>query len=115
MLTPLLAKGQDQVPKAGLETLVKIEKIVAGHLTDINGKYKLRVTQTTYDPGGFISEHDHVGPGIRYVVSGQLTHTQNDTTRVYNAGDYFYESGDISHRIYNQAKNLIVSLSFDLL
>ena len=90
-LYPNVCLGQEKVTKEGFESVVKMEQIVTGHLTELNGKYKLRVTETTYAPGGFIGEHHHVGPGIRYVLSGQLTYVQTDTTRIFNTGDYFYE------------------------
>ncbi len=112
---PIFARGQEQVKKDGFESVIKLEQIISGHLTALNGKYKLRATQTTYLPGGFIGEHHHVGPGIRYVVSGQLTYIQSDTTRIFNSGDYFYESGDISHTAYNRTKEPVVILNFELL
>ena len=61
------------VDKKGSSSTVKFEHLISGHLKDLNDKYKFRVTETTYQPGGYIGEHHHVGPGIRYVVSGELT------------------------------------------
>ena len=112
---PVFVRGQEPVTKAGFESVIKMEQIISGHLTDVNGKYKLRVTQTTYSPGGFIGEHHHIGPGIRYVISGQLTYIQSDTTRIFNTGDYFYESGDVSHTAFNRTKQPVVVLNFELL
>ena len=112
---PAFVWGQEKVTKEGFESVVKMEQIVTGHLTELNGKYKLRVTETTYAPGGFIGEHHHVGPGIRYVFSGQLTYVQTDTTRIFNTGDYFYESGDVSHTAYNKTKDKVIILNFELL
>ena len=112
---PLFTCGQEKVTKEGFESVVKMEQIITGHLTELSGKYKLRVTETTYAPGGFIGEHHHVGPGIRYVVSGQLTYAQTDTTRTFNTGDYFYESGDVSHTAYNKTKEKVIILNFELL
>lgn len=112
---PAFVLGQEKVKKERFESVVKMEQVITGHLTELNGKYKLRVTETTYAPGGFIGEHHHVGPGIRYVVTGQLTYVQTDTTRLFNAGDYFYESGDVSHTAYNKTKGKVVILNFELL
>lgn len=112
---PAFVCGQEKVTKEGFESVVKMEQIITGHLTELNGKYKLRVTETTYAPEGFIGEHHHVGPGIRYVVSGQLTYVQTDTTRIFNTGDYFYESGDVSHTAYNKTKEKVIILNFELL
>jgi quercetin dioxygenase-like cupin family protein len=115
MICTSFAKGQSTVEKGGFESVVKIEQIISGHLKELNGKYKLRVTQTTYSSGGYIGEHHHVGPGIRYVVTGQLTYVQADTTRIFKTGDYFYESGDISHTAYNKTDKPIVILNFEIL
>ena len=112
---PAFAWGQEKVTKEGFESVVKMEQTITGHLTELNGKYKLRVTETTYAPGGFIGDHHHVGPGIRYVVSGQLIYVQTDTTRTFNKGDYFYESGDVSHTAYNKTKEKVIILNFELL
>ncbi len=118
LLLASLSFGQGSnggVEKGGFESKVKFERTISGHLKELNGKYKLRVTETVYQPGGHIGEHHHVGPGIRLVVSGELTYVQPDTTRIFRAGDYFYESGDITHTAYNKTKNRIVVLNFEIL
>jgi quercetin dioxygenase-like cupin family protein len=109
--------GQERatVVKKDQDSAIKIEQVISGHLTDLNGKYKLRVTETIYKPGGFIGEHHHVGPGIRYVASGQLTYIQPDKTTVYNEGDYFYESGDITHTASNKTNAPVKVLNFEIL
>ncbi|HEY6952444.1 MAG TPA: cupin domain-containing protein [Bacteroidota bacterium] len=103
------------VEKRGFNSIVKYEHFLSGHLTELNGKYKFRVTETTYSPGGFIGEHHHAGPGVRLVVSGTLTYVQPDTTRVFGPGEYFYESGDVTHTAYNKTSAPVVILNFELL
>jgi quercetin dioxygenase-like cupin family protein len=103
------------VVKNDQDSTIKIEQVISGHLTELNGKYKLRVTETIYKPGGFIGEHHHVGPGIRYVASGQLTYIQRDKTNVYKEGNYFYESGDITHTAYNKTNAPVRVLNFEIL
>ena len=64
---PVRAAGQGErvkVDTEGLVAKIKFEAPVAGFLDDLNGKYKLRVTELTLAPGGHIGEHNHVGPGI---------------------------------------------------
>jgi hypothetical protein len=59
-----------KVDTKGLVAKIKFEAPLAGFLTDLNEKYKLRVTELTLAPGGHVGEHNHVGPGIRQVTSG---------------------------------------------
>jgi quercetin dioxygenase-like cupin family protein len=49
------------------------ETFDAGHLAELNGKFKMRATEVVFAPGADLGVHHHVGPGIRYVVSGTLT------------------------------------------
>jgi quercetin dioxygenase-like cupin family protein len=92
-----VAQQQSQVIRDKMEATVKIEKTVGGHLAEINGKYKLRASESVYQPGGMIGEHHHVGPGIRYVKAGTLRYVQGEKTTLYHEGDYFYETGDVTH------------------
>jgi quercetin dioxygenase-like cupin family protein len=109
--------GQERakVVKKDQDSTIKIEQVISGHLAELNGKYKMRATETIYKPGGFIGEHHHVGPGIRFVVSGELTYLQPDKTTVYKAGDYFYESGDVTHTAYNKTNAPVMVLNFEIL
>jgi uncharacterized cupin superfamily protein len=59
--------------------------------------------------------HHHAGPGIRSVVSGELTYIQGDKTTVYKPGDYFFESGAITHTAYNRGKVPVKVLNFEIL
>ena len=116
LLAPtVFAQGSGTVDKKGQISEVKLEKTVAGHLTELNGKYKFRVSETTYEAGGYIGEHHHAGPGIRLVKSGELTYVQPDKTTIYRAGDYFYETGDVAHKAYNKTKEPVVVVNFELL
>lgn len=102
------------VDSKGQHPKVKLEEIIAGNLTELNGRYKLRVTEITYDVGGYIGPHHHVGPGIRCITSGELTYIQPDKTNIYSSGDCFYETGDISHTINNPTDKPIVVLNFEI-
>src|SRR3979490_120314 len=57
-----------KVDTKGLVATIKFEAPLEGFLKEINGKYKLRVTELTLDPGGYVGEHNHEGPGIRPVT-----------------------------------------------
>jgi quercetin dioxygenase-like cupin family protein len=79
-----------KVDTKGLVAKIKFWAPVGGFLTDINGKYKLLVTELTLAPGGYVGEHNHVGPGIRQVTSGYMTYVLPNETIVYGPGDLFF-------------------------
>jgi quercetin dioxygenase-like cupin family protein len=68
--------AQPAVDAKGVTPTVKLEEVLSGHLPELNDKFKLRVTEVTIAPGGYLGEHHHAGPGIRLVASGKLTFTQ---------------------------------------
>jgi quercetin dioxygenase-like cupin family protein len=104
-----------KVDTKGLVAKIKFEAPLAGFLSEINGKYKLRVTELTLAPGGHVGEHNHVGPGIRQVTSGYMTYVLPDKTVVYGPGDFFFESGDINHTVYNKTDAPMVHVLFEIL
>lgn len=110
-----ISAAESEVEKKGQTGKIKVEQLIAGHLAELNGRYKLRVTEVTYEQGGYIGPHHHAGPGIRCVTTGQLTYVQPDKTSVYGPGDCFFESGDISHTATNKTDKPVVLLNFELL
>src|SRR5215204_946396 len=71
------------VEARGITSEIKLEEVVFGHLAEINGKFKLRATEVTFAPGAYLGVHHHVGPGIRYVLSGEVAFTEGGQTTVY--------------------------------
>jgi quercetin dioxygenase-like cupin family protein len=104
-----------KVDTKGLVAKIKFEAPLEGFLKDINGKYKLRVTELTLAPGGHVGEHNHEGPGIRQVTSGYMTYVLPDKTVVYGPGDLFFESGDINHTVFNKTDAPMVHVLFEIL
>ncbi len=104
-----------KVETKGLVAKIKFEAPLAGFLTDLNGKYKLRVTELTLAPGGYVGDHNHVGPGIRQVTSGYMTYVMPDKTVVYGPGEFFFESGDINHTVFNKTSEPMVHVLFEIL
>src|SRR4051812_5671238 len=104
-----------KVDTKGLIATIKFEAPLGGFLTDINGKFKLRVTELTLAPGGYVGEHNHVGPGIRQVTSGYMTYVLPKETIVYGPGDLFFESGDINHTVFNKTDAPMVHVLFEIL
>jgi len=109
------SSAQQQVEAKGLRSKIELESMISGYLVELNGKYKLRATELTFEPGGYAGEHHHVGPGIRYVASGEVTFLQEGKTTIYKTGDYFYESGDISHSGANKTSSPVVVIVFEIL
>jgi len=109
------SSAQQQVERKGLTSTVKFEGTDFGFLSELNGKYKLRVTETIIEPGGYVGEHNHVGPGIRFLMSGELTFVEQGKTRTYKAGDYFYETGAITNRASNTGSSPVVNIIFEIL
>jgi len=104
-----------RVDTKGLAAKIKFEQVISGPLTDLNGKYKLRVTELTLAPDGHIGEHNHRGPGIRQVTAGEMTYVLPDETVVYKPGDFFFESGDVNHTVYNRTSAPMVHVLFEVL
>jgi quercetin dioxygenase-like cupin family protein len=104
-----------KVDTKGLIAKIKFEAPLEGFLKEINGKYKLRVTELTLAPGGYVGEHNHEGPGIRQVTSGYMTYVLPDKTVVYGPGDFFFESGDINHTVFNKTEAPMVHVLFEIL
>jgi quercetin dioxygenase-like cupin family protein len=94
--------AQEKVEVRGVTSVVKIEEVTFGHLSELNGKFKLRATELTFAPGAFIGAHHHVGPGIRYIISGELTFIEGGQSTVYKAGEYYYETGNLAHSAENR-------------
>jgi quercetin dioxygenase-like cupin family protein len=104
-----------KVDTDGLVAKIKFEAPLEGFLKEVNGKYKLRVTELTLAPGGHVGEHNHEGPGIRQVTSGYMTYVLPDKTVVYAPGDFFFESGDINHTVFNKTAAPMVHVLFEIL
>jgi quercetin dioxygenase-like cupin family protein len=105
----------DGVELGGFHAKVKAELADLGHLSELNGKYRLRVTEVTMDPGGFMHGHHHLGPGLRCIQSGEMTYVIGGKTTVYKPGDCFTETGAMTHESSNPGATPVVLLNFELL
>jgi quercetin dioxygenase-like cupin family protein len=109
------SSAQQTVEGKGQSIKRKIEEVISGYLTELNGKYKLSATEVTFEPGGYVSEHHHVAPHIVFVLSGELTSVLNGKTTIYKAGEYFFEPGNMTHAAFNKTRSPLVVISFDIL
>lgn len=108
-------EAQDHVEMRGITAAIKLDEVVYGHMTEINGKFKMRATEVTFAPGGFLGVHHHVGPGIRYVLSGEVAFTEGGQTTIYKAGEYFFETGNLAHTAENKTKMPLLILFVEIL
>src|SRR3954466_720126 len=104
--------AQQRVETRGISAATKIEEILYGHLNELNGKFKMRATEVTFAPGAYLGVHHHVGPGIRYVLRGELSFTEGGQTPTYGAGDYFFETGNLAHTAENKTTEPLTVLFF---
>jgi hypothetical protein len=94
---------------------IKYESLLFGFLSGLNGKYKLWVTELTLRSGGYVGEHNHVGPGIRLVTAWHMTCVPLKKTVGYGPRKFFLESGDVNHTIYNKTDTRTVHLLREIL
>jgi len=94
--------AQETVEARSVTSVIKIDEVIFGHLTELNGRFKLRATELTFAPDGYIGVHHHIGPGIRYVISGELTFAEGGQETIYKAGEYFFETGNLAHTAQNK-------------
>ena len=94
--------AQEKVEARGLTSEIRLDEIIFGHLQELNGKFKMRATEVTFAPDAYLGVHHHVGPGVRYVLSGELTFTEGGKATIYRAGDYFFETGNVAHTADNK-------------
>lgn len=94
---------------------IKLEQVVSGYLAGLNSKYKLRISEVTFQPGGYVGEHHHAAPGMRYVAAGELTFLTGGKTTIYKAGDTFYESGNVTHTAQNKGKVPLVIIITEII
>ena len=110
-----LSVAQEKVEARGITPVIKLDEVLFGHLTELNGKFKIRVTEFTFEPGAYLGVHHHVGPGVRYVISGELTFTEGGQATIYKAGDYYFETGNLAHTAENKSNGPLRVLVMDIL
>ena len=110
-----LAQNTTHVETKDVQPVQRLEQVISGHVTDLNGKFKFRVSEVTYQPGGYVGDHHHAGPGVRVIMAGEFTYVKGDKTTVYKAGDAFFEPGDATHRAYNRGNTILRVMNIEIL
>lgn len=109
------AAHADGVDLKGFHAKVKAELLDFGHLSELTGKYRIRVTEVTMDPGGYMHAHHHIGPGLRCIQSGELKYDIEGKSSIYKAGDCFTETGAVTHESSVSGAAPVVLLNFEVL
>ena len=109
------AARADGVELKGFHAKVKAELADLGHLSELNGKYRIRVTEVTMEPGGYMHAHHHLGPGLRCMLSGEMKYEIDGKATIYKPGDCFTETGAMTHESSNAGSVPVVLLNFELL
>jgi quercetin dioxygenase-like cupin family protein len=104
-----------KVEITGIKIKAQSDYVILENLPPLNGKYKLRLTESVIAPGGYMGEHRHAGPGIRLIRSGAIASIHTDQTIVYQAGEHFYESGSAMHALQNRTDTPVQILNVELL
>ena len=113
--SPEPTRADGAVEVKGFHSRVRARMTELGHLRELSGKYQLRMTEITIDPNGYMKPHHHLGPGVRCIVSGELTYVFRGATTIYRAGDCFTETGDESHEARNAGATPVVLHNTELL
>ena len=81
------------------------------------GPYVMRVTELEMEPGTRIFEHRQLGPGVHFVLDGEMTieDTQAGTGTTYRAGQAYYEPMDWPHGAVNRGTGANRVLMVDVL
>ena len=57
------------------------------------GEWVVRCDRVDFPPGGIAHRHVHPGPGIRYLLRGEIAIETEGATTVYGPGGAWFESG----------------------
>jgi quercetin dioxygenase-like cupin family protein len=75
--------GDDEPPGALLSREVELD----------GGDWLMRHDRVDFEPGGIAYRHVHPGPGIRYLLFGQITIDSEGEQRTYGPGEAWFERG----------------------
>lgn len=76
---------------------------------------QVRVNLDTWEPGSETGRHQHPGPGLLYVLEGELEEVRADaTTRPLRAGEAVWNRGRSSHNVRNRSDRVARALAVHL-
>jgi quercetin dioxygenase-like cupin family protein len=94
-----------QTPAPKKFTMNTLQQVPLGELPP--GKWNMKATMVVIEPGGEIPFHVHKGPGLRYVLEGEVTISWKEgKTETFKAGSTYFEGAGENHPAGNiSAKN----------
>ena len=70
------------------------DALTAGEV-ELGGDWVVRLDRVDFPPGGIAYRHVHPGPGIRYLLHGELTIDRSDgDPRTHRGGEAWFEGAD---------------------
>jgi len=77
-------------------SMTTLQQVSLGELP--RGKWNMKSTMVTIEPGGEIPVHVHKGPGLRYVVEGEITINWKDgKSETFKTGSTYFEGAGENH------------------
>lgn len=82
----------------GQEKTYQSEVLQQEDVGTLEGERTMRMVMLTMEPGAEIPEHQHGGPGLRYILEGEITVALSDgEEQTFSAGDTYFEGLGASH------------------
>jgi len=76
---------------------------------------QVRVNLDTWEPGSETGRHEHPGPGLLYVLEGELEDVRADgTARPLRAGEAVWNRGRNAHNVRNRTDRVARALAVHL-
>jgi hypothetical protein len=82
---------------------------------ELNGKFKLRASETIYQPEAALASIITLALAFATLCQASSHTFKARRPTVYKKGDYFYEPGDITHTAINKTSEPVVIINFELL
>ena len=82
----------------GQEKAYQSEVLQQEDVGTLEGERTMRMVMLTMEPGAEIPEHQHSGPGMRYIIEGEITIAFSDgEEQTFSAGETYFEGPGASH------------------
>ena len=78
-------------------------------------KYRMRATEITVEPGRWIGELTHGGPGMAYIFTGSVTSDEDGQRKSYTAGEGMSATRPGCRRYKNEGRDVLTLVVFGVL
>jgi quercetin dioxygenase-like cupin family protein len=94
-------------------TLQVLKEDIVGGLAP--GKYRMRATEITAEPGRSIGELTHAGRGMAYIFNGTVTSAEDGQQKSYTAGEGASATQSRARRYKNEGRDVLKMVVFEVL